>query len=166
MGLMIQMSGVRCAIFNRGSPGRTSKKIVPKGYSRASNANASRRAGTLFLQTVTSAAYWPKAYPVPGMAAETIATTFILNWVSRFDVPQIRKSQSFSRFWIDCWGMITHGRPAAIHRAIRQWTDRDTLKNAIICTGISQMDQNANADTPLILPLSAPVCRFFLRRIK
>lgn len=57
--------------------------------------------------------------------------------------------------------MITYGRPAAIHRAIRQWTDRKTLKNAMISTGISQMDRKATADTPIILPLSAPVCRLF-----
>ncbi|GBM30170.1 hypothetical protein AVEN_134213-1 [Araneus ventricosus] len=43
---------------------------------------------TYLLTCVDRFTRWPEAFPIPDQSVDTIARTFLLGWISRFEVPE------------------------------------------------------------------------------
>lgn len=88
---------------------------------------------------------WPEAVPIPDINADTVATTFYTNWVTRFGAPAVITTDRGSQFESQLFQALTkligckRTRTTAYHPASNGMIERwhRSLKTAIMCHNTS-----------------------------
>ena len=79
------------------------------------------RGSSYLLTCIDWFSYWPEAFPMPDITAETVALTFVNGWVAHFSVPETVTTDRGRQFESQLWRLLTqllgckHLRTTAYH---------------------------------------------------